>query len=172
MTQNCKLSFFFRPFTEIFHKHPMEIDLTQACVGELNTTMRGDTNWPIVYGVGVNTRTGEIFPATFPDKGPDIQLRWDFFHCEFYSSKNLLYSQKRETLHWRSSGARYLRLAARHVTNWSIQLRSRERRRFMAFAVGWIYFAAFIDIAWGWAAALCDASSRHTQIHSRQSISG
>lgn len=54
----------------------MEIDLTQACVGELNTTMRGDLNWPIVYGVGVNTRSGEIFPATFPDKGPDIQLRY------------------------------------------------------------------------------------------------
>lgn len=74
--KNCstcyKFSFFF---AESFHKHPMEIDLTQACVGELNTTMRGDTNWPIVYGVGVNTRTGEIFPATFPDKGPDIQLR-------------------------------------------------------------------------------------------------
>lgn len=60
---------------ESFHKHPMEIDLTQACVGELNTTVRGEINWPIIYGVGVNTRSGEIFPATFPDKGPDIQLR-------------------------------------------------------------------------------------------------
>lgn len=54
----------------------MEIDLTQACVGELNTTVRGENNCPIIYGIGVNTRTGEIFPATFPDKGPDIQLRW------------------------------------------------------------------------------------------------
>lgn len=73
-----KFSFFSSLLThsETFHKHPMEIDLTQACVGELNTTVRGgDTNWPIVYGVGVNTRSGEIFPATFPDKGPDIQLR-------------------------------------------------------------------------------------------------
>lgn len=61
--------------TESFHRHPMEIDLTQACVGELNTTVRGEINWPIIYGVGFNTRTGEIFPATFPDKGPDIQLR-------------------------------------------------------------------------------------------------
>lgn len=65
----------FSSRTESFHKHPMEIDLTQACVGELNTTVRGDINWPIIYGVGFNTRTGEIFPATFPDKGPDIQLR-------------------------------------------------------------------------------------------------
>ncbi|XP_052567450.1 protein N-terminal asparagine amidohydrolase-like, partial [Culex pipiens pallens] len=58
-----------------FHKHPLEIDLTQACVGELNTILRGDINWPIIYGIGVNVKTGEIFPATFPDKGPDLQLR-------------------------------------------------------------------------------------------------
>lgn len=62
-------------FVESFHKHPMEIDLTQACVGELNTILRGDINWPIIYGIGVNTKSGEIYPATFPDKGPDIQLR-------------------------------------------------------------------------------------------------
>lgn len=29
----------------------------------------------MVYGVGVNVKTGEIFPATFPDKGPDQSLR-------------------------------------------------------------------------------------------------
>lgn len=53
----------------------MEIDLTQACVGELNTILRGETNWPIIYGIGVNIKTGEIFPAAFTDKGPDLQLR-------------------------------------------------------------------------------------------------
>lgn len=53
----------------------MEIDLTLACVGELNTTVRGGIHWPMVYGIGVNTKTGEIFPATFPDKGPDQALR-------------------------------------------------------------------------------------------------
>lgn len=61
--------------TESFHKHPLEIDLTQACVVELNTILRNEINWPIVYGVGVNIRTGEIFPATFPDKGPEVALR-------------------------------------------------------------------------------------------------
>lgn len=61
--------------TESFHKHPLEIDLTQACVGELNTIVRGDLNWPIIYGIGVNIKTGEIFPAAFTDKGPDLQLR-------------------------------------------------------------------------------------------------
>lgn len=60
---------------ESFHKHHLEIDLTQACVGELNTILRGDINYPIIYGVGVNIKTGEIFPATFLDRGPDRQLR-------------------------------------------------------------------------------------------------
>lgn len=53
----------------------MEVDLTLACVGELNTTIRGGIHWPMVYGVGVNIKTGEIFPANFPDKGPDQALR-------------------------------------------------------------------------------------------------
>lgn len=60
---------------ESFHKHHLEIDLTQACVGELNTMLRGEINCPIIYGVGVNIKTGEIFPASFPDRGPDRQLR-------------------------------------------------------------------------------------------------
>lgn len=58
-----------------FHRHPVEIDLTLACVGELNTTIREGIPWPIITGVGVNIKTGEIFPATFPDKGPDQPLR-------------------------------------------------------------------------------------------------
>lgn len=29
----------------------------------------------MIYGIGVNIKTGEIFPATFPDKGPDQALR-------------------------------------------------------------------------------------------------
>lgn len=70
-----RFCFRLQPKIESFHKLPMEIDLTQACVGELNTILRGETNWPIIYGVGVNIKTGEIFPASFPDKGPDLQLR-------------------------------------------------------------------------------------------------
>lgn len=58
-----------------FHRQIMEIDLTMACVGELNTTIRAGIHWPILYGIGVNVKTGEIFPATFPDKGPDVALR-------------------------------------------------------------------------------------------------
>lgn len=53
----------------------LEIDLTLACIGEVNSIQRGDINWPIIYGIGVNIKTGEIFPCTFPDKGPDLELR-------------------------------------------------------------------------------------------------
>lgn len=60
---------------DAFHKHPVEVDLTQACVGELNTAVRGGIHWPMIYGAGVNVKTGEIFPATFPDKGPEHALR-------------------------------------------------------------------------------------------------
>ncbi|XP_061388313.1 protein N-terminal asparagine amidohydrolase [Musca vetustissima] len=65
----------FYNIMQSFHKHHLEIDLTQACVGELNTILRGDINCPIIYGVGVNIKTGEIFPATFPERGPDRELR-------------------------------------------------------------------------------------------------
>lgn len=58
-----------------FHKHPLEIDFTLSCTGELNTMVRNGMNWPILYGCGVNVKTGEIFPATFPDKGPEQPLR-------------------------------------------------------------------------------------------------
>lgn len=57
------------------HKQPVEIELTLVCSGDLNTTVRNGIHWPIIYGVGVNVKTGEIFPATFPDKGPEMSLR-------------------------------------------------------------------------------------------------
>lgn len=71
-------------------------------IGQYNTIIRGDIPWPILYGVGefewkkrdgesgkwklhsflgVNVRTGEIVPATFPDKGPDLPLRGTRIFC-------------------------------------------------------------------------------------------
>lgn len=69
---------FYHPLNlhaESFHRHPLEIDLTQACVGELNTILRGNINWPILYGIAVNITSGEIYPAAFSDKGPEQPLR-------------------------------------------------------------------------------------------------
>lgn len=58
-----------------FHKQPLSIHLVTACICELNNSLRGNINWPVIYGIGLNTKSGEIFPATFPDKGPDFPLR-------------------------------------------------------------------------------------------------
>ncbi|XP_075224228.1 N-terminal amidohydrolase 1 [Lycorma delicatula] len=65
---------FYNLMTE-FHKQPIEFELTLACIGELNTTIRSGLQCPIIFGAGVNIKTGEIFPASFPDKGPEPALR-------------------------------------------------------------------------------------------------
>ncbi|XP_045495469.1 protein N-terminal asparagine amidohydrolase isoform X1 [Colias croceus] len=58
-----------------FHRQSEEIDLTLACCCELNTALGGGTPSPLVTGVGVDIRAGDLFPATFPDKGPELPLR-------------------------------------------------------------------------------------------------
>lgn len=45
--------FLFVLFVDAFHKEPVEIDLVFACIGEMNTTIRGGLAWPIIYGVGM-----------------------------------------------------------------------------------------------------------------------
>ncbi|CAM1318695.1 NTAN1 (predicted) [Pycnogonum litorale] len=57
------------------HKLPAEIHLVTMCTCEMNNTMRGSVHYPVIYGIGVNLSSGEIFSATFPDKGPDLPLR-------------------------------------------------------------------------------------------------
>ncbi|XP_050505315.1 protein N-terminal asparagine amidohydrolase-like [Diabrotica virgifera virgifera] len=65
----------FYNIMDAFHKQLVEIDLTLACIGQLNTTIVNGIPAPIIYGVGVNMRTNEIFPASFPQKGPEEYLR-------------------------------------------------------------------------------------------------
>ena len=57
------------------HKQRTALELVTCCVGELCTARRSGTPWPLLYGVGVNVKTGEIFPAQFTDKGPDMDIR-------------------------------------------------------------------------------------------------
>ncbi|XP_059168986.1 protein N-terminal asparagine amidohydrolase-like isoform X2 [Physella acuta] len=53
-----------------------EIHLVTACITHFNTVYKHHNKpFPAIYGVAVNIETGEIFPATFPDKGPDLALR-------------------------------------------------------------------------------------------------
>ncbi|CAG5129023.1 unnamed protein product [Candidula unifasciata] len=53
-----------------------DIHLVTACILNLNTVYRfANIPFPIIYGLAVDVKTGELFRATFPDKGPDLFLR-------------------------------------------------------------------------------------------------
>lgn len=67
------------------------LHLVQACFCEANTDYRQTQNWPIVTGVGVNIKTGQIFPATFHDRGPEIPLRSTVFFSGKEDSKHIMY---------------------------------------------------------------------------------
>ncbi|RWS01287.1 protein N-terminal asparagine amidohydrolase-like protein, partial [Dinothrombium tinctorium] len=58
-----------------FHRQLAHIHLVTACTCDLNNVLRGNTNYPIIYGISVNIKTGEIFPSTFVEKGPEFALR-------------------------------------------------------------------------------------------------
>lgn len=60
---------------DAFNKAPEDVHLVTACITDLNTRMAKNIPFPIIYGLAVIVRTGEIFPATFPDRGPDQALR-------------------------------------------------------------------------------------------------
>jgi len=59
------------------HRQRGSLELVTLCVGEVCTVRRNGTPWPLLLGVGVNVKTGkgELFPAQFTDKGPDMDLR-------------------------------------------------------------------------------------------------
>ena len=44
-------------------------------MGETVTAVRDGVPLPLLSGVGLNVKTGEIFPAVFSEKGPDMDLR-------------------------------------------------------------------------------------------------
>ncbi|XP_027540113.1 protein N-terminal asparagine amidohydrolase [Neopelma chrysocephalum] len=58
-----------------FDLQPDDVHLVTFCVTELNDREEQDIHFPIIYGIAVNVKTAEIFPATFPEKGPDEDLR-------------------------------------------------------------------------------------------------
>uniref|UniRef100_A0A8D0BG62 N-terminal asparagine amidase n=1 Tax=Salvator merianae TaxID=96440 RepID=A0A8D0BG62_SALMN len=51
------------------------IHLVTFCVTELNDRQEKGNHFPFIYGIAANVKTGEIFNATFPDRGPDEDLR-------------------------------------------------------------------------------------------------
>ncbi|XP_043969587.1 protein N-terminal asparagine amidohydrolase isoform X2 [Gambusia affinis] len=58
-----------------FQKQKDHIHLETCCITEMNNVVDKGIHKPIVYGIGVNVKTGEVFPASFPHKGPAEMLR-------------------------------------------------------------------------------------------------
>lgn len=58
-----------------FHKQKEHIHLETCCISEMNDTVVNGTHRPVVYGIGVNVKTGDVFPSSFTCKGPAEQLR-------------------------------------------------------------------------------------------------
>ncbi|XP_041061965.1 protein N-terminal asparagine amidohydrolase isoform X1 [Carcharodon carcharias] len=60
---------------EAFNRQSENIHLETYCLTELNDVVKKNVHWPVIYGIAVNVKTGEIFHATFPDRGPDEVIR-------------------------------------------------------------------------------------------------
>ncbi|XP_074647236.1 protein N-terminal asparagine amidohydrolase-like [Tubulanus polymorphus] len=64
-----------KELSDAFHDCDEEIHIATFCVTDLNDVLKGEIHFPVIYGVGVDVKTGEIFRAEFPDKGPALNLR-------------------------------------------------------------------------------------------------
>ncbi|XP_030340180.1 protein N-terminal asparagine amidohydrolase isoform X1 [Strigops habroptila] len=80
-----------------FDLQPDDVHLVTFCVTELNDREEEDIHFPIIYGIAVNVKTAEIFPATFPEKGPDEDLR--SAHVLTGATLTNIYDAKMEQLH-------------------------------------------------------------------------
>ncbi|KAI3352825.1 hypothetical protein L3Q82_019403 [Scortum barcoo] len=58
-----------------FQKQKEDIHLETCCITDVNDTVVDGTHRPVVYGIGVNVKTGELFPSSFTYKGPAEELR-------------------------------------------------------------------------------------------------
>ncbi|XP_075370760.1 protein N-terminal asparagine amidohydrolase isoform X4 [Mycteria americana] len=80
-----------------FDLQPDDVHLVTFCVTELNDREEKDIHFPVIYGIAVNVKTAEIFPATFPEKGPDEDLR--SAHILTGATLTNIYDAKMEQLH-------------------------------------------------------------------------
>lgn len=60
---------------EAFHDQQEDIHLETCCITEMNDNVVDGIHRPTIYGIGVNVKTGELFPSTFTYKGPAEELR-------------------------------------------------------------------------------------------------
>ena len=79
----------FQKLIELLDKvEDVTLEMATVCVFSVNNFFDGRFNRPIIYGIGVNTRTGEIFSARFKYKGPDEPLR----HARIFGSSSSMLS--------------------------------------------------------------------------------
>ncbi|KAG8558276.1 hypothetical protein GDO81_016933 [Engystomops pustulosus] len=64
-----------RQLLKVFHKQAEDVHLVTFCVTDINDRKENGIHLPIIYGIAVNVKTGEIFNATFADRQPDEDLR-------------------------------------------------------------------------------------------------
>ncbi|XP_068177784.1 protein N-terminal asparagine amidohydrolase isoform X2 [Antennarius striatus] len=58
-----------------FQKQKEEIHLETCCITEMNDIVVDGSHRPVIYGIGVNVKTGDVFPSSFTYKGPGEELR-------------------------------------------------------------------------------------------------
>ncbi|KAG9477069.1 protein N-terminal asparagine amidohydrolase [Eleutherodactylus coqui] len=64
-----------RQLLKAFHKQVEDVHLVTFCVTDINNKKENGIHLPIIYGIAVNVKTGEISKAKFPDRQPDEDLR-------------------------------------------------------------------------------------------------
>uniref|UniRef100_A0A7N4NMR4 N-terminal asparagine amidase n=1 Tax=Sarcophilus harrisii TaxID=9305 RepID=A0A7N4NMR4_SARHA len=58
-----------------FDRQEDDIHLMTFCVTELNDREENENHFPIICGIAINIKTAEIFRASFPERGPEEELR-------------------------------------------------------------------------------------------------
>ncbi|KAF3687265.1 Protein N-terminal asparagine amidohydrolase [Channa argus] len=58
-----------------FQNHKEDIHLETCCITEMNDIIVDGTHRPVVYGICVNVKSGDVVPASFTYKGPAEELR-------------------------------------------------------------------------------------------------
>ncbi|XP_068607350.1 protein N-terminal asparagine amidohydrolase [Brachionichthys hirsutus] len=58
-----------------FQNQHEDVHLETCCISEMNDVVVNGTHRPVVYGIGVNVQTGDVFPSSFTHKGPAEELR-------------------------------------------------------------------------------------------------
>ncbi|XP_073399029.1 protein N-terminal asparagine amidohydrolase [Dendrobates tinctorius] len=64
-----------RQLLKAFHQQAEDIHLATLCVTDINDRTEDGVHLPIIYGLAVNVKTGEICRAKFEDRQPDEALR-------------------------------------------------------------------------------------------------